>query len=68
MLLLSLEMPTSCCALFGKVRPCMPRVHTMGRPTQPVAQIYLYGNGLRSYLLAVVVPSQGERMPPILGT
>ena len=39
----------------------------MLRPIQHAAQIYLYGNGLRSYLLAVVVPSQGGRPPPMSG-
>ena len=46
----------------------MPRVFVPTGPTQRAAQIYLYGNGLRSYLLAVVVPSQGERLPPMSGT
>ena len=50
------------------VGPHMPRVFITTRPTQHAAQIYLYGNGLRSYLLAVMVPSQGERLPPMSGT
>ena len=31
-------------------------------------QIFLYGNSLRSYILAVVVPSQGAPTPPFVQT
>ena len=31
-----------------------------------INQMYIYGSGLRSYLLAVVVPSEGESAHPCL--
>ena len=31
-----------------------------------INQMYIYGSGLRSYLLAVVVPSEGESTHPCL--
>ena len=33
-----------------------------------INQMYIYGSGLRSYLLAVVVPSEGESAHPHLAS